>query len=94
MTPTTTIRPTATTSPVPQTGSSIPRTMRAIAQSRYGAVPEDVLELADVPVPDIADDEVLIDVRAASVDRGTWHVMAGLPYAMRFAGFGVRRPAA
>ena len=29
-------------------------------------------------------------VAAASVDRGTWHVMTGLPYAMRLAGFGVR----
>lgn len=98
MTPTTTTRPTTTrpttTAPTPQAGPSIPRTMRAAVQSRYGAVPEDVLELADVPVPDISDDDVLIEVRAASVDRGTWHVMAGLPYAMRFAGFGVRRPAA
>ncbi len=31
-------------------------------------------------------------VRAASVDRGTWHLMTGLPYAIRLAGFGVRRP--
>jgi NADPH:quinone reductase-like Zn-dependent oxidoreductase len=31
-------------------------------------------------------------VHAASVDRGTWHVMAGLPYAIRLAGFGLRRP--
>jgi NADPH:quinone reductase-like Zn-dependent oxidoreductase len=28
------------------------------------------------------------------VDRGTLHVMTGLPYAMRFAGFGVRAPKA
>jgi NADPH:quinone reductase-like Zn-dependent oxidoreductase len=31
-------------------------------------------------------------VHAASVDRGTWHVMAGLPYPIRLAGFGLRRP--
>jgi len=31
-------------------------------------------------------------VLAASVDRGTWHVMAGLPYPIRVAGFGFRRP--
>ena len=42
----------------------------------------------------IADDEILVRVRAASVDRGTWHLMAGLPYPMRLAGFGLRRPKA
>ncbi|MFE9650441.1 alcohol dehydrogenase catalytic domain-containing protein [Streptomyces sp. NPDC006365] len=25
-------------------------------------------------------------------DRGTWHIMAGLPYPVRVAGFGLRRP--
>jgi NADPH:quinone reductase-like Zn-dependent oxidoreductase len=35
-----------------------------------------------------------VRVRAASVDRGTWHVMAGLPYPIRLAGFGLRRPKA
>jgi NADPH:quinone reductase-like Zn-dependent oxidoreductase len=42
--------------------------------------------------PDIGDDEVLIQVRAAGVDRGTWHVMAGQPYLMRLLGFGLRGP--
>src|SRR3954452_144378 len=36
--------------------------------------------------------EVLVRVQASSVDRGTWHVMAGLPYPIRLAGFGLRRP--
>jgi len=31
-------------------------------------------------------------VRAAGVDRGTWHLMAGQPYLMRILGFGVRGP--
>jgi NADPH:quinone reductase-like Zn-dependent oxidoreductase len=26
------------------------------------------------------------------VDRGTWHIMSGLPYPIRLAGFGLRRP--
>ena len=26
------------------------------------------------------------------MDRGTWHIMAGLPYPIRLAGFGLRRP--
>jgi NADPH:quinone reductase-like Zn-dependent oxidoreductase len=55
-------------------------------------VPEDVMRLDQVARPDIGDDEVLIQVRAAGVDRGTWHVMAGQPYLMRLLGFGFRGP--
>lgn len=67
-------------------------TMTAIVHARYGTTPEDVLRLATVDRPAIRDDEVLVRVHAASVDRGTWHVMAGLPYPLRAAGFGLRRP--
>ncbi len=42
--------------------------------------------------PAIAADEVLIEVHAAGVDRGTWHLMTGLPYLVRLAGFGLVRP--
>src|SRR5215218_7546164 len=66
--------------------------MRAIIQDEYGAVPEDVLRLGEIARPTPGEGEVLVRVRAASVDRGTWHVMAGLPYPIRLAGFGVRRP--
>jgi NADPH:quinone reductase-like Zn-dependent oxidoreductase len=67
-------------------------TMTAIVQADYGPAPEDVLGLAESALPSFADDEALVRVRAASVDRGTWHLMAGLPYPIRLAGFGVRRP--
>jgi NADPH:quinone reductase-like Zn-dependent oxidoreductase len=70
------------------------QTMKAIVQDEYGTAPEDVLRLAEVARPTIGDDELLVRVRAASVDRGTWHVMAGLPYPIRVAGFGLRRPKA
>ena len=66
-------------------------TMRAVVQERYGADPEEVLRVAEVPRPTVGDGEVLVRVRAASVDRGTWHLMAGLPYPARLA-FGLRRP--
>ena len=69
-------------------------TMKAIVQEQYGAAPEDVLRYTEVAQPAIGDDEVLVRVRAASVDRGTWHAMAGLPYPIRLAGFGFRRPKA
>jgi NADPH:quinone reductase-like Zn-dependent oxidoreductase len=67
-------------------------TMRAIAQDTYGPAPEDVLRLTEVDRPAVGEHDVLVCVRAASVDRGTWHVMAGLPYPIRLAGFGLRRP--
>jgi NADPH:quinone reductase-like Zn-dependent oxidoreductase len=84
-----------TTQPVQQAkpvAATDPTMMRAITQSRYGTVPEDVLQLGQVTRPGIGDDEVLIQVRAAGVDRGTWHVMAGQPYLMRLLGFGFRGP--
>jgi len=66
------------------------RTMKAIVRERYGSA--EVLGVSDVEVPRPGDGEVLLRVRAAGLDRGAWHVMAGMPYAMRLAGFGVRRP--
>ncbi len=66
--------------------------MTAIVQDRYGTSPEDVLRLAQVDRPTIGDDEVLVRVRAASVGRETVHVMTGLPYPIRVAGFGLRAP--
>jgi NADPH:quinone reductase-like Zn-dependent oxidoreductase len=65
-------------------------TMRAIIQEAYGSA--EVLHLAQIPRPQIAQDEVLVQVRAAGLDRGTWHMMAGQPYLMRVLGFGFRRP--
>ena len=66
--------------------------MTAIVHDAYGTVPADVLRLVEVDKPTIADDQALVRVRAASVDRGTWHIMAGLPYPIRVAGFGLRKP--
>src|SRR4051795_4787030 len=66
--------------------------MTAIVQHEYGSAPEDVLRVEEIDRPVIGADEVLVRVQAASVDRGTWHVMAGLPYPIRLAGFGLRRP--
>ena len=65
-------------------------TMRAIVQDKYGSA--DVLNIAQVGRPEIADNEVLVHVQAAGLDRGTWHVMPGQPYLMRILGFGFRRP--
>jgi len=64
--------------------------MRAIVQDRYGSA--DALELRDIGQPEIAGDEVLVRVHAAGVDRGVWHLMTGLPYPVRMAGYGIRAP--
>ena len=64
--------------------------MKAIVQDRYG--PAETLRLGDTDVPDIAADEVLVRVHAAGVDRGVWHLMTGLPYPVRLAGYGIRAP--
>jgi len=69
------------------------KTMKAIVQDQYGSAPEDVLRLAEIDRPRIGDDEILVRVRAASVDRGTWHMMAGLPYPVRIVA-GARTPKA
>jgi NADPH:quinone reductase-like Zn-dependent oxidoreductase len=67
----------------PAEGSAAPsgQTMRAIVQYQYGLA--DALHPATVAVPDIADNQVLIRVRAAGLDRGTWHMATGLPYPVR-----------
>lgn len=73
------------------TTGSAGATMRAVVRDRYGA-PADVLRLASAAVPVAGAGEVLVAVYAAGVDRGVWHVVAGLPYPVRLAGFGVRAP--
>jgi len=76
--------------PVPAAAGQV--MMQAIVQRRYGAAPEDVLRLERIARPAMNDDEVLVRVRAAGVDRGTVHLMAGTPYLMRILGFGLRAP--
>jgi NADPH:quinone reductase-like Zn-dependent oxidoreductase len=68
-------------------------TMRSVVQDAYGTEPEAILRVADVAKPTIGPGEVLVRVAAASVDRGTWHVMTGRPYLIRAMGYGFRRPA-
>lgn len=65
-------------------------TMQAIVQRSYGST--DVLQFGSTDIPEIGSGEVLVRVRAAGLDRGTWHLMTGTPYLMRVIGFGFRRP--
>jgi NADPH:quinone reductase-like Zn-dependent oxidoreductase len=66
--------------------------MKAIVQDRYGG--PDVLELRDILQPVPTDNQVLVRVHAAGLDRGVVHVMTGLPYMIRFVvpTLGLRNP--
>ena len=66
-------------------------TMQAMVQDHYGEA-EDVLRLEEIDRPATGDGEVLLRVHAAGVDRGVWHLMTGLAYPVRLAGYGIRAP--
>ena len=63
--------------------------MKAIVHETYGG-PE-VLEFGDVARPEPAASDVLIRVRAASVNPYDWHFLTGTPYLVRLVA-GLRRP--
>ena len=63
--------------------------VKAVVFDRYG--PPNVLELREIDMPAVGDDDVLVRVRAASVNALDWHYMTGLPYLMRLM-TGVRTP--
>ncbi|MDD5263434.1 MAG: NAD(P)-dependent alcohol dehydrogenase [Candidatus Bipolaricaulis sp.] len=63
--------------------------MRAIVYERYGST--DVLELRDVEKPSVADDGVLVRIRAASTNPYDWHFMRAKPLFTR-AMFGWFKP--
>src|SRR5215472_15504270 len=63
--------------------------MKAIVYCDYGS--PDALKLEDVEKPTAAEDQVLIKVRAASVNPLDWHFMRGTPYIVRLQA-GLRKP--
>jgi NADPH:quinone reductase-like Zn-dependent oxidoreductase len=64
--------------------------MRAATYHRYGR-PEDVIAVTTVPVPAVGPADVLVRVRAASVNALDWHFTTGLPMFARLT-LGLRRP--
>ncbi len=83
-----------TITPAPPTTTAPRDTGRAIVQHRYGSDPAAVLEHGQVARREPGTGELLVRVEAASIDRGTWHLMAGRPHLVRLMGFGFRRPGA
>lgn len=69
--------------------TALPTTMQAVVQDTYGSY--EVLQLRDIAVPVPAAGDVLIKVRATSLNAADWHVMAGEPLVAR-AVLGLRRP--
>lgn len=64
--------------------------MKAITQYEFGG-PE-ALQFEDVDKPVPQDDELLIEVKAASLNTLDWHMMTGTPYLVRLMGGGLRKP--
>lgn len=63
--------------------------MKAITVRSYGT--PDVMRLEEVPVPEVDADQVLVRVKASSVNPYDWHFLTGLPQIARLS-FGMRRP--
>jgi NADPH:quinone reductase-like Zn-dependent oxidoreductase len=64
-------------------------TMKAVVYGRYGS--PDVLQLTEIDEPVARDDQVLVRVRAASLNPADWHFMRGLPYPVRMIN-GLHKP--
>jgi NADPH:quinone reductase-like Zn-dependent oxidoreductase len=63
--------------------------MKAIVRERFGS--PDVLEIQEVDQPEVADDGVLVRVRAASLNQVDWYDVTGTPWIARPM-TGLRRP--
>jgi NADPH:quinone reductase-like Zn-dependent oxidoreductase len=63
--------------------------MKAIVYCDYG-LPNLKLEDVEKPVPN--DDQILVKVRAASINPYDWHFIEGTPKIMRLMGVGLRKP--
>lgn len=64
--------------------------MKAVVRQKYGS--PDVLELKEVEKPTPDDGQVLVKVRAASVNAYDWHMLRAKPFLVRISGAGLLRP--
>jgi len=63
--------------------------MKAIVHCDYGVAN---LKLEEIEKPTPADDQILVRVRAASVNPYDWHFVEGTPKIIRLMGIGLRKP--
>jgi len=66
--------------------------MQAIVQDRFG--PPDVLQLADINLPEVGADDVLVRVHADALNPADWHILRGDPLVARLMGVGLAKPKA
>jgi NADPH:quinone reductase-like Zn-dependent oxidoreductase len=64
--------------------------MKAIVRNKYGS--PDVLKLCEIDKPKPKDNQVLVEIHAASVNPLDWHVLRGKPFLVRLMGFGLLKP--
>ncbi len=64
--------------------------MKAIVRDAYGSA--DILELKEIEKPVPKNHQLLVKVRAASVNPLDWHVLRGEPFLVRLMGFGILKP--
>jgi len=64
--------------------------MQAIVQDRFG--PPEVLQLADIDLPEVGADDVLVRVHAAALNPADWHILRGDPAVARLMGVGLTKP--
>lgn len=63
--------------------------MQAVVYHRYGS--PDIPQLEEIEKPTVGDNEVLLKIRAASLNPLDWHLMRGRPAILRLI-FGLRKP--
>jgi NADPH:quinone reductase-like Zn-dependent oxidoreductase len=63
--------------------------VKAIVRHEYGGA--EVLKVQEIREPDLAEDRVLVRVKAAGVNMAEWHLMSGRPTLVRLV-LGLRRP--
>jgi NADPH:quinone reductase-like Zn-dependent oxidoreductase len=64
--------------------------MKALLREEYGGA--EVLRVGTVEKPVPAENEVLIKVMAASINRGDWYLLNGTPFLVRLSPGGLRKP--
>jgi NADPH:quinone reductase-like Zn-dependent oxidoreductase len=64
--------------------------MRAAIYHAFGSA--DAVHIENVPKPTIADDAVLVAVRAAAVNMFDWYMVRGIPFVSRFLRSGAPKP--
>jgi NADPH:quinone reductase-like Zn-dependent oxidoreductase len=82
--------PPTTTSTELADASTTSTMMTAVTQRHYGSA--DTLDVEQIERPRLGEREVMIEVVAAGLDRGVWHLMTGTPYLIRLLGFGLFKP--